>query len=249
MNRSKPLLLALLVIAVVVALEEWRIAGLRSRNARLSDELAEALAAIPPPPRPVPAGEPQSEAMRRTKERIIKEVARETTAARLVAATDEPTDETPAEPTPVVAAAEPPPAEVAAVATPADPPPAVPEEESEEVPGAELPAADPQLKEIVKATYGNLIQTFQFDQAEADYFVDLLAGSIAAQQQLALELVNATTDEQRLAVQQRAETTAQELAERVREFLADETDFATFVQFQQQLDQAASEPAAAGAGG
>lgn len=56
MSRSRISLAVLLVVALVVALEEWRIAGWRSEAKAAKQQLELAMADLPPPPRPEDKG-------------------------------------------------------------------------------------------------------------------------------------------------------------------------------------------------
>lgn len=215
MNRTKFLLGALLLVAAVVALEEWRIAGLRGRVATVEAKLAAAEAAIPPPPRPAPAGDSPDAALRRTKARRVMERVRDADAGQLVAN---------AEPAAATDEREPAPA---APASPATPPPA--------------PAPDPRIRTTVIALYGNLIRQFQLAGAEADFFVNLLCEGVASREQLALDLLDAKNDAERTAVQRRTEEEAVRFAERVRVFLGNDDDFAVYRDYINRLS--AQQPA------
>ncbi len=215
MNRSKFLLVALVLVGAVVALEEWRIAGLRGRIGTLEQQLAAAEAAIPPPPRPVQKGESPDAALRRTKARRVMERVRDASAGELATVDQPATREDPA-PAPAIEGA----------AAPAD---AVP---------ARTPApaaADARIREAVTSVYGNLIRQFQLEGEEAEYFINLLGEGMSRREQLALDLLDAKNDAERTGVQRRTEEAAVRFAERVREFLGNDDDYAVYQDYVNRL--------------
>jgi hypothetical protein len=212
MNRSKLLILTVFVVGAVVALEEWRIAGLRGRIGTLERELAAAVAAIPPPPRPVPAGESPDEALRRSKAQRVMENTRAASIAQAVTAGGDA----------------------------AEPGEAATDEAGESPAGgggeSGAPAvADSQLRTTVIGLYGNLIRRFQLEGEEAEYFINLLAEGVGSRQRLTADLLGAKSPAERAGVRRRAEEEAVRFADRVRTFLASEEDFAVYRDFVSRL--------------
>jgi len=224
--------MGLLLVAVVVALEEWRLAGLRGRVGRLEKDLAEAQAAIPPPPRPEPSGEDPGKMLRRVKTQVRR--TGEETPENASAAAQPSEAGAPAE----SGAAEQPASEPV-VAVP-DPPPA-PEVVSETAPNPLRSPANQSLRNAIVKLYASLIDQFQFDAAQAGYFVDLLVESALNRQQVATDLGSAGNDAERAEIQRRAEQTAADIAQRMHTFLANDRDYGIYVEYRRIVEQTAGQ--------
>jgi hypothetical protein len=233
MVRTKTLVLGLLLVAVVVGLEEWRLAGSRKQISQLKEELAKAEAAIPPPPRPVPPGENPEKLLSRTKSRQASEskTADAGTAPSSSENTAPPSEETASNPAPEpntpgepIATPEPEPAP--ANATP-------PDAGQLQIRGR----ANQALRNSIVKQYANLIEKFQFNNVEAGYFVDLLVEEALLRRQFAAELGNAQTDAEQASIQARARQSSTDIANRMRDFLGNDRDFAIFQEYRRLLNQ------------
>lgn len=232
MNRTKSLIMGLLLVAAVVALEEWRLAGLRGRVGQLEKDLAEARAAIPPPPRPEPSGEDPGEMLRRVQTQVRKTGEEtpenasaaapptEAGASAEAGAAEQPASE------PVVAAPEPPPE---------------PEVVSKPAANSVRSPANQSLRNAIVKLYASLIEQFQFDAAQAGYFVDLLVESALNRQQIAADFDSAGNDAERAEIQRRAEQTAADIARRMRTFLANDRDYGIYVEYRRIVEQTAGQ--------
>jgi len=227
MNRTKSLVMGLVLVAAVVALEEWRLAGMRSRVGQLENDLASAEAAIPPPPRPEPSGEDPGEMLRRSQSHRVGEANQENSTTAAASPEEKTPSSVPVSPVEPAAAPAPEPEPVATA----------PEPVAKQV----RSPANQSLRNTVVKLYAGLIEKFGFNNVEAGYFIDLLVEDVLIRQQLAADLTAAQTDEERAEVQRRGEQSGADIARRMRTFLANDGDFANFQEYRRLVEQAATQ--------
>ena len=104
---------------------------------------------------------------------------------------------------------------------------------------AENPAAQAMFahahKASVLAMYGQLIDELDLSEEEKEYFVNLLAGDLADQQQLGMKLMGAQTDEERDALFAEMKESSDERKKAVKDFLNDDEDHEKFESYHERL--------------
>lgn len=207
MSRSQLSLAVLLVVALVVALEEWRIAGWRGRANKAEQELELAMAELPPPPRPEDKGAANSvigaTRIRRIKDRNEERMVAEEAAGATV------------EPALVVDPTE-------AVAT---------------VMNDQPLAETVDYTESVNQMYAALIDSFGLNETERAYFIDLLVDGMKFQELLAAARATATTDEGRASADQKMADAERDFGAKIRHFLGNDRDFAVYQAYVTKLSE------------
>jgi hypothetical protein len=219
MSGSKLYLGVLLVVALVVALEEWRIAGWRGRANKAEQDLELALAEQPPPPRPEEAGAHNSvigaSRIRRIKDRNEDRMAGGAEgggAEPVVAVTEGGTE-------PVEGSANDPPAEAGPVDYTAS----------------------------ANAMYSALVDKFKLNETERAYFVQLMAEGMKFQDEQAVALAAAEGPDEQAAVVRKLAEAERVFGQKVHHFLGNDRDFEIYQAYVQKLaEQIAVE---AGGGG
>jgi len=205
MRRSKLYLGVLLVVALVVALEEWRIAGWRGRANKAEQELASIVP--PPPPRPEEAGANNSvvgaSRIRRIKDRNEDRMAGGGEGGGVepvVAVTDGVTE-------PVEALTNEPPAE----AGPVD------------------------YSASANEMYSALVDSFKLNETERAYFIQLMAEGMKFQDQQAVALAAADGPDEQVAVVRKLADAERVFGKRVHHFLGNDRDFGIYQAYVQKL--------------
>ena len=104
---------------------------------------------------------------------------------------------------------------------------------------ADNPAAKAILAHASRGTvlglYGSLIDGFNLSREEGDYFVNLLAGEMASQQELAMKLMGTKDPAELKGLYEKLEGVTEEHKKLVKEFLNNDEDMDTFDAFRDRL--------------
>ena len=105
----------------------------------------------------------------------------------------------------------------------------------------ENPAGQAMMNQGIKAMtsmwFRDLIEDFDLNKNESDYFLQLVAGPMSVQQQVGMKMMNAESPEERMKLAEEIQTATKEAKEAIKEFLNDEEDFATYEEFEKRLPE------------
>ena len=103
------------------------------------------------------------------------------------------------------------------------------------------PAGQALMNQGVKAMtamwFADLIEEFDLTRKESDYFLQLVAGPMSAQQQIGMKMMSAETPEERKKLEEEIKAAKIDAKEAIKDFLNDEEDFARFEEFEKRLPE------------
>ncbi|MGC6426377.1 MAG: hypothetical protein ACON5H_05200 [Akkermansiaceae bacterium] len=106
---------------------------------------------------------------------------------------------------------------------------------------AENPAAREMFKTghvaAARMMYGSLLESLNLTKEEEEYFLGVLAGEFADQQQMGMRMLGARSVEDRRAIAEELENNKQKRKEQIAEFLNNDEDNAEFEKYQERLPE------------
>lgn len=103
------------------------------------------------------------------------------------------------------------------------------------------PAGRALMNQGIKAStamwYADLIEKFGLNKEESEYFLQLVAGPMSAQQEIGLKILNSESPEERMKIAEEIGTAQKEAHEAIKDFLNNEDDYAAYEQYEERLPE------------
>lgn len=103
------------------------------------------------------------------------------------------------------------------------------------------PAGQALMNQGVKAMtmmwYRDLIEEYDLNRKESDYFVRLVSEPMSAQQRIGMKMMDAKSPEEREALVEEIEAANEETKNAIKDFLNNDEDFATYEKFAERLPE------------